>query len=785
MNGTLPFSVMKPLFSQRYVALWVACIVNLTLFVLYLWSRGGGTVHVQIINEGSRYTAIVDGREIYSTSFPGSGLGRLAFGIQEEGVIPALPQPAGIDIVRITDDTSGEVVFEDAFERWQPELWSLQAGDEQVGDGVFATGPSYALVTTQIEEWDTHSVDAIFRNLTQVAITVGKGTDAMVLRIWPFARYDSRVDRLAGGVVLDQESGARLELDREQTLKSITAMLLRPYPVVLAIAAAVTALAFAFRIPSLERKLQAAGQFVLSHAYLLMLGVSLGALTLLWYLIYVVGDAMPHVPDSVAYVFQAKLFSSFRVAADVPPVLRSFSFSSPSPIQAVDGRWFSQYPFGHPLFLSIGQLFGVIWLVPPVLGAACIFLIYRVGHHVYGSPVGVLAALLLLFSPFFQMTASNFMSHNTAVFVILLCLFLYVRPTKRRVVSMLLSGALLGLLFNIRPLAAVAFMPALAGLFAYDMLKTTKDNLQALREYAAFAAGSVLLLLAYFLYNQITTGDPFTSGYALTNTYAGDSFGFGGEHSVALGLQNLQQLLAFMLLVANGWPAAIGLMLAALPFILGTRRSWDYFLAASVLSLAVAIIFYRNAAVMHGPRFWYETMPFLMLLMARGVHRLWEVSIATSDWLTTRLGRTPQVAPKGLVGAVLLGLVAMLIAFSAYGWMFGARDAWSGLPAVPQRMSLLEGFNFADRRLLDEADEMDIKNALILVEDCTHWWCYGSVFWTNSPDLDGDIVWAERSPFDSFLLEAFKGRDLFLADYGSGVIRTTTAAEILAESRLP
>ena len=80
---------------------------------------------------------------------------------------------------------------------------------------------------------------------------------------------------------------------------------------------------------------------------------------------------------------------------------------------------------------------------------------------------------------------------------------------------------------------------------------------------------------------------------------------------------------------------------------------------------------------------------------------------------------------------------------------------------------MLEGFNHADRRLLERADELGLKNALVLVEDCPQWWCYGSVFWMNSPNLDGDIVWAERSSpaLDSLLIDSFEDRTLYLADY--------------------
>ena len=94
--------------------------------------------------------------------------------------------------------------------------------------------------------------------------------------------------------------------------------------------------------------------------------------------------------------------------------------------------------------------------------------------------------------------------------------------------------------------------------------------------------------------------------------------------------------------------------------------------------------------------------------------------------------------------------------------------------------SLLEGFNSTDGRLLDRAAEMNVENALVLVEDCVPWWCYGSVFWTNSPDLDNDIVWARRlgTSYDLIVLENFEGRNLYLADYDAGTITAATKEDI-------
>ncbi len=829
--------LVRTALSGKPPALWIALAVNVLLAILYLWSRGGSTTEVRIETAGSAYRAYVDGKLIASSRFEGTGEGGIALGLSGQGAVPSLPKPSGVDSVRVTDPATGEVIFEDGFGGPLEEGWRVQAGEPDVGDGVLPPGPSYTSLAADFAEWGDYVLEVKLRNLTQASIRVRRGATALDLKLWPYQRYDSRLDRIEGGEVVERTAGAPLELNRGQTLRSIAAMLLRPYPLALAIVATIivvaagprlgrpwrglllvapalalglwyregvhafalgrtweewpflapallagAAIIFAYvaRPALLERRLQTLGRAIPQVATPLVVVLAAGAFVLLWYLIYIVGEAMPHVPDSVAYIFQAKIFASFRLTADPPPVQESFSIFQPHFLHVVDGRWFSQYSFGHPLFLAIGQLFHAVWLVPPILGAASVFLIYRTGSHLYGATVGILAAVLLLFSPFFQMTASNFMSHNTAAFTILACLFLLVRPTKRRMLSMFVSGVFLGLLFNIRPLTAVAFIPALGSLLGYELLRAGADRTRILREDLAFAAGALLLLLAYFGYNHATTGAFDKSPQVLTFGDTSDWLGFGGRHSVAFGLQNEQVLLSLLVLVANGWPIAIGLFLAAFPFVLGTRNRWDYFFAASALAIAAATVFYKGAGVMHGPRYLYEMMPFLMLLSARGVQRLTSAASDTGDWLARRVLQQPQAAAPGLTHVATFILVAGLIAFSAYGWMLGRHDAWSGIDFVPQEMSMLEGFNSTDGRLLDRAAEMNIENALILVEDCVPWWCYGSVFWTNSPDLDNDVVWARRlgTPDDLILVDRFEGRNLYLADYEAGTITAVTRDQI-------
>ena len=111
-----------------------------------------------------------------------------------------------------------------------------------------------------------------------------------------------------------------------------------------------------------------------------------------------------------------------RHAEDVLFLLTSFEvfdFFVPAPFSLTETTWATQYPFGHPMMLAFGEVFGAPWLIPPLLAAASAALIFVVGRQVYNQRVAIIAAVLLATSPFFIMNASNFMSHNTAGFFLL------------------------------------------------------------------------------------------------------------------------------------------------------------------------------------------------------------------------------------------------------------------------------------------------------------------------------------------------------------------------------
>ena len=765
------------LISRGLIAICLALAVNILLIGGYLWSAGGATTHVRIEAAGinGRYTVFVDGKQQDQLRCGEYAGGAVLIKLPTDNEASSLPHPQGLERLVITGTRSGAVLFDSNSSNMLDTTW-------------MATGDRWRTISIGDNSWQYYAVDAYFKNPTQAVIMVHSADpyNGIVYAFRPYRHLDAGLDYMANGKTqpcptagaLAGDSGvpaigeagfSSLELSKPETLKSMLAMTLRPYPYILGALCAMLAVTVVLHLAGMEKRLRqlrlprtlpSPGSFVLL--------IAAAAFGLLVFISHNLNSGMPHVPDELAYLFQAKIFASFRLTVPIPHPKEAFDFFYPSMLVDSGGRWAGIVLFGHPLALATGELVGAVWLVPPVLGALSILLIYRVGRQIHGIQVGVLAAVLLAFSPFFQMTASNLMSHNTAVFYLLACLLLITANWKRKSVAYGLAGLCFGLFLNTRPLTAVALVPPFGLLFLSDLALGREQRPAIIRRTAAFAAGVLVMVGAFYLYSLATTGS-LRTGYG-ANLPIETMVGFGEKNSVARGMENDQAQLSSLLFVLNGWPLFVGLALVLLPFMLGSRSRWDLFLLlGAVCSMGVWTAFESNG-LMYGPRYWYEAVPFLMLLTARGLALL-------QDWVTHwagLIGRQASLidAPMATGRMLSYGLLLVLLGISVHGWMLGKHSDMPKSDYVPLSISELQGFNGADDRLLRKVDAMGLHNALVLVKPCIHWQCYGTVFWKNDADFAGDIVYAQDLPRlrNYGALAAYLDRQMYLADYDTGII---------------
>src|SRR5204863_10122203 len=102
--------------------------------------------------------------------------------------------------------------------------------------------------------------------------------------------------------------------------------------------------------------------------------------------------------------------------------------------------------------------------------------------------VGIVAAILLAASPFAMASATDYMSHNTAVFYLLASLLCLTLCRKQPLLFGVLAGLFFGLLLNTRPLTTTALVPAFGCVLLARMIPNGRRWAGA-KELLAFLAG--------------------------------------------------------------------------------------------------------------------------------------------------------------------------------------------------------------------------------------------------------------------------------------------------------
>ena len=433
---------------------------------------------------------------------------------------------------------------------------------------------------------------------------------------------------------------------------------------------------------------------------------------------------IPHVQDSIAQLFQARIFAGGGLWAPAPPAPEIFDYTQ---VVLANGRWYSQYPPGHSLLLMPGVLLGVPWLVNPLLGGLALLGIFLLGLELFGPRVARLALLLGLVSPFLLLMSAEFMSHAGSLFALTYFLLFHFRATRTRAVrDAVLAGAFLALAVLIRPYSAFA-MALPAGVHALVTLRRKgRDLLKPLALVAAGGAAGVALLL---LYNWGTTGGAFRFGYtALAGPGVGLGFGKGPgaqTHTLARGLGFTWERIAGL----NGrlfeWPLT-SLWPLGVAFIAGGRttrrgRLWLMLGFPVALLAAYAVYWYQDANDCFGPRYVYEALGPLLLLSAAGI-------LTTGEWIAHRLSGKrggiaaggPKDAAKAHAARGLNGwsvAIAILVLFT----LAGGASRWPRLFRSPQAGAMMTGRDEALARARSPFDH------------------YGRDYWGVSPDL-GEAV---------------------------------------------
>lgn len=471
-------------------------------------------------------------------------------------------------------------------------------------------------------------------------------------------------------------------------------------------------------------------------------------------------EGIPHVQDEVAYMFQGRIFAHLRSWAPVPP---SPEFFQSAFVQIYEGRWFSKYPPGYPLMLALGVWAGVPWLVNAFSAGAALALIYAAGLRMFGRQVAAWAGLFGLVSPWVIFMSGSYMSHPTTMLWVALFLYALVQSRLSDAVAAphksfgvpsrwtLTAGFAIGMAFITREWTALGVGLGAALWAIGDIISAKKGAPRKVAIYAMTFVGFLPPLLFLLYQNHELTGSWFRLAQDLVGSYDQPGFGpgHGSEvgHTPAMGLYNGLVYLRTLATVFNGWPAPFALapvLLGVFGWWKGERKefAWDLLLWLPALGLVGAYFAWWSSTTIYGPRYWYEAMPFLLLMSGRGMDLLGRMSMPKVAQIWER-----QV--RWVVPAVLFAL------FTIYALT----------QSLPQEIKTYTDYNDISGESLQEVAQAHLSNALVFValdpEQPNR--DYGKAFFGTDPMLEGNIVYVRDLGYDAnqYFASLFPGRKAY------------------------
>jgi len=495
-----------------------------------------------------------------------------------------------------------------------------------------------------------------------------------------------------------------------------------------------------------------------------LVAVSVAAGTaLILYATCEISEGMVHDQDAAAQLFQARMLAggAFSVPITDAVVQGHFHFDW---MLLRDGRWFSQFPPGHSLVLSLGVLAGAPWLVTALESGLTLLLVYLLGVRLAGRTEGLVAVWLMVFSPFFAMIGGSFMNNITATLFWSAGLLFFVQAVRARSFwGFFGCGVFMGMVFITRPLSAAALGgPLIVTAVVWVLLA---DRFRRFTALCGGMAGALLPVLFFLWFNYGTTGHPLVTGHAAMGVARYGLSGWGETLSWVLDV-TLFYVWIFKRTLFD-WPAFLTFAPIFALFISGRARRWDWLLLATCFSQAIAYSFYPYFTPGFGARYWYEMMPQVCLLAARGVAEL----AGLGRRYAARMPRSPEqvrylrcgwYAPIGVV----------LVGFSA----FSVKDFWLGRGPnrarvqtyVASSLGDLRGWRGVTRRLLHTVEAAGVHNAVVFVQ-VAGTQDYMKVFPHNSPFFRTDVIYARTlgSRADGRMMQSFPGRKAYFAARGA------------------
>ncbi len=346
---------------------------------------------------------------------------------------------------------------------------------------------------------------------------------------------------------------------------------------------------------------------------------------------------IPRIDDSVAAVYQAKIFAGGHLLWPVNPETKIWfdMFGVVSPIDKPE-YFVGMYPPGWSLLLVPGVMVGAPWIINPILGGLLVIMISEIAREMFGEVPARVAGLLALTSPYISVVSASHLSHTPAALGVALGWWATLRLMRTGQTRFaVIAGAAVGFTVLIRPEAAL-LIGAVTALGVVVRFRRALELWKPILVAIALAGSGALTLLAW---QDVAVGKAGMTGHRIDMKDTAD-FGFGrvGDsgyvYTPAKARKHNWDRFREIDKRLVGWPIPAWVLVFA-PFFLLRGFVRELWLIGPVLALAGLYYYYWYWEEWLVARYFFTGVPFLLVLAAKGWddwrHRLKPVPIA--KWL--------------------------------------------------------------------------------------------------------------------------------------------------------
>jgi hypothetical protein len=323
-------------------------------------------------------------------------------------------------------------------------------------------------------------------------------------------------------------------------------------------------------------------------------------------------DGFPNSSDEYVYLYQGHTLERGRLWERSHPVDKSFGFNH---IARQNGITVGRFPPGWPLVLSLFMLMGIpAALVNPILSILTLLVFYSFARRIYNPVVAGWSLLFLSATAFFLFNSASYFSHSVCLLAIVLFISLCERfEVQRKIYYLLFAGCMIGLI------AITRYYTAALLVLPFVVVSFYRKGWKVIPEFIWIGIGALPFIGFFLWYNYNITGNVFQP--VTVWAYKGEGLGFVHGHTLPKGLEHIVR----RFLMFGYWCSPVLLLLYFIFIFQKMRKkeiamtnAEDYFFLVLVVGY---LLYYEIGGNQYGPRFYFEALPFLIVLIVNGVFR--------------------------------------------------------------------------------------------------------------------------------------------------------------------